>query len=291
MSPDPKQGKLSNPQSLNLYIYVLDDPTTLRDPSGLDWWNPFTWSQQQQAQAFSIALVVVAVVAVVATGGIASPLAAAAIGAALSSGTYTLAAGDKATLKGAVTYAVIGAALGGAGAAIGGGSAAASTGMNLLERAAVNGAVGAGFNAVSHGVTQTATGQAMTLTGLLGAAASGLVGGALGTRGVGVSADASSLTRWAAGNIVAGEAGYVAGQAIQGQAPTAGGLIENSAFSVISGAVADQAGTPFRGAVFSGIVGLSQPFYDIMAGYGNLGPWSNLGPLFEECSMETLIGR
>jgi uncharacterized protein RhaS with RHS repeats len=71
ISPDPKQGKLNNPQILNLYIYVIDDPTTLRDPSGLDWWNPFTWSQQQQAQAFTIAVIVVAVVAVVATGGIA----------------------------------------------------------------------------------------------------------------------------------------------------------------------------------------------------------------------------
>jgi len=91
ISPYPKQGKPNNPQILNLYIYVIDDPTTLRDPSGLDWWNPFTWSQQQQAQAFTIAVIVVAVVAVVATGGIASPLSAAAVGAALSTTSFTLA--------------------------------------------------------------------------------------------------------------------------------------------------------------------------------------------------------
>ncbi|TMI20018.1 hypothetical protein E6H32_00145 [Candidatus Bathyarchaeota archaeon] len=34
ISPDPKQGELNNPQILNLYIYVIDDPTTLRDLSG-----------------------------------------------------------------------------------------------------------------------------------------------------------------------------------------------------------------------------------------------------------------
>jgi len=34
ISPDPRSGKLSNPQSLNLYIYVLDQPTSLVDPSG-----------------------------------------------------------------------------------------------------------------------------------------------------------------------------------------------------------------------------------------------------------------
>jgi len=117
ISPDPKQGEFNNPQILNLYIYVIDDPTTLRDLSGLDWWNPFTWSRQQQAQAFTIAVIVVAVVAVVATGGIASPLAAAAVGAALSTTSYTFAAGDKETLKGAVLTAALGAVAGGAGAA------------------------------------------------------------------------------------------------------------------------------------------------------------------------------
>jgi len=39
ISPDPRHGHLSNPQSLNLYIYVLDLPTSLTDPSGLDWNN------------------------------------------------------------------------------------------------------------------------------------------------------------------------------------------------------------------------------------------------------------
>ncbi len=37
ISPDPKHGHLSNPQSLNLYIYVVDRPTSLTDPTGAAW--------------------------------------------------------------------------------------------------------------------------------------------------------------------------------------------------------------------------------------------------------------
>lgn len=124
ISPDPKQGRLTNPQTLNLYIYVLDDPTTLKDPSGLDWWNPFTWSQQQQAQAFTIAVIAVSIVVVVATAGVGTPLAAAAIGAAIGASTstaaYTFTQGSKATLGGAVLSGVTGAVAGAIGGGAGG---------------------------------------------------------------------------------------------------------------------------------------------------------------------------
>ena len=36
LSPDPLGGDITNPQSLNRYAYVLDNPTTLIDPLGLD---------------------------------------------------------------------------------------------------------------------------------------------------------------------------------------------------------------------------------------------------------------
>ena len=35
LSPDSVRGDVTNPQSLNLYPYVTDNPTTLTDPSGL----------------------------------------------------------------------------------------------------------------------------------------------------------------------------------------------------------------------------------------------------------------
>ncbi len=102
ISPDPKQGKLSNPQSLNLYSYVLDRPTSLVDPSGLDgcgFWdvgchvNSFTntvvggattlyngavsfgngvvneWNNDPNFRTMVISVAVIAVVAV-ATGGL-----------------------------------------------------------------------------------------------------------------------------------------------------------------------------------------------------------------------------
>src|SRR3989442_872619 len=37
LSPDPIGGDISNPQSLNRYAYVLNNPTSLIDPLGLQW--------------------------------------------------------------------------------------------------------------------------------------------------------------------------------------------------------------------------------------------------------------
>src|SRR5213594_2326782 len=41
LSPDPIGGDISNPQSLNRYAYVLNNPTTLTDPLGLGPCQPF----------------------------------------------------------------------------------------------------------------------------------------------------------------------------------------------------------------------------------------------------------
>jgi hypothetical protein len=43
-SPDPKLSCGNNPQGLNLYAYVVDNPINLVDPAGLqacDPWDPF----------------------------------------------------------------------------------------------------------------------------------------------------------------------------------------------------------------------------------------------------------
>ncbi len=40
LSPDPKAGNITNPQSLDRYAYVLGNPTNLVDPLGLDDFNP-----------------------------------------------------------------------------------------------------------------------------------------------------------------------------------------------------------------------------------------------------------
>jgi len=46
ISADPAPGQLSNPQTLNTYVYAVDRPTSVVDPTGLDscnLWNPFTY--------------------------------------------------------------------------------------------------------------------------------------------------------------------------------------------------------------------------------------------------------
>jgi RHS repeat-associated protein len=46
ISADPARGQLSNPQTLNSYVYAVDRPTSVVDPTGLDscdLWNPFTY--------------------------------------------------------------------------------------------------------------------------------------------------------------------------------------------------------------------------------------------------------
>jgi RHS repeat-associated protein len=46
ISADPAPGQLSNPQTLNRYVYAVDRPTSVVDPTGLDScdpWNPFTY--------------------------------------------------------------------------------------------------------------------------------------------------------------------------------------------------------------------------------------------------------
>jgi flagellum-specific peptidoglycan hydrolase FlgJ len=40
LSPDPRHGNISNPQSLNRYAYVNSNPCTLADPLGLDGEGP-----------------------------------------------------------------------------------------------------------------------------------------------------------------------------------------------------------------------------------------------------------
>jgi len=51
LSPDPVAGDVTNPQSLNRYAYVLNNPTNLIDPLGLDicsaWLNEFDPEDQR----------------------------------------------------------------------------------------------------------------------------------------------------------------------------------------------------------------------------------------------------
>ncbi len=190
ISPDPKHGKLSSPQSLNLYVYVLGRPTSLTDPSGLDacGWSPLTWggcasnagqsvsnwwnSQDQSTKLAIIAVVVT--VAIVATAGIAAPAlipliaTGIAIGAGTSVASYaasTVASGGSITASGLFKSASIGAffgavsfgtfgAVAGIAASAGLGSLA-STALGLVASFGVTSALqGSGGSDSSDGISQ-----------------------------------------------------------------------------------------------------------------------------------------
>lgn len=43
---DPIAGSIDKPGTVNRYAYVGNDPVNAVDPSGRDWWNPFSWSKR-----------------------------------------------------------------------------------------------------------------------------------------------------------------------------------------------------------------------------------------------------
>jgi RHS repeat-associated protein len=162
ISPDPKKGHLSDPQTLNQYVYVVDQPTGITDPSGMDGCWVFSWVCNQVSSGattlyngavtagndvvnewnndpnFRAAVILtVATVAIVATAGLVAPALLPTIavgiglGASISTGAYvgtTLASGGKITASGLSLAASTGAFLGAVGAVAGplGGSVAKS---------------------------------------------------------------------------------------------------------------------------------------------------------------------
>jgi len=55
LSPDRVLGHLTVPQSLNRYLYAVNNPLRYVDPTGEDWWNPLTWGQDVASAVSSAA--------------------------------------------------------------------------------------------------------------------------------------------------------------------------------------------------------------------------------------------
>jgi hypothetical protein len=184
ISPDPKHGHLSNPQSLNLYIYVMDQPTSLTDPTGLDacGWNPLSWGGcvnnatqaasnwwNSQDQTTKLAIIaVVATVAIVATAGLAAPAllpliaTGIAIGAGTSAASYaaaTMASGGTITAKGLLTSIAIGGFFGAVSFGTYGAVAGAAAGVGLSSAATFALGAAASFAATSaiQGITDSSS--------------------------------------------------------------------------------------------------------------------------------------
>ena len=142
ISLDPVLGKLSSPQTLNRYVYCVNNPLRFTDPTGewslslkglSNWWDK-NWQ--------TFVLVAVCAAITIGTGGAGAGLAAAvAYGAFAGAGTNValayLYSGGKLTLQGAVSAAISGAITGGIGAITAGvGSGAISLGESLGARIA-----------------------------------------------------------------------------------------------------------------------------------------------------------
>jgi len=58
LSQDRVLGHLTAPQSLNRYLYAVNNPLRYVDPTGEDWWNPLTWGQDIASAVSSAAAAV-----------------------------------------------------------------------------------------------------------------------------------------------------------------------------------------------------------------------------------------
>jgi len=150
ISHDSRPGRMSRPQSLNPYTYVVNSPLNYVDPWGEAEcnWNPFTWGgcAQNANTALNTGIASVAntvvtaydslspeqkellwigvgIAATIATGGAAAPLVL-GIGLAVGAGAvgvyagYSLATGQQMTLHGALQAFSIGFAVGTVGASL-----------------------------------------------------------------------------------------------------------------------------------------------------------------------------
>ncbi len=99
LSIDTVQG---NQQGMDPYAYVRGNPETMSDPTGNDWWNPFTWGPGVMGAVLQVTTTVVDII---------NPLMG--LGSALDMTAYALSPGHH-TLGGFAAAQVKGAAIPGA---------------------------------------------------------------------------------------------------------------------------------------------------------------------------------
>jgi RHS repeat-associated protein len=261
ISPDPKRGHLTNPQSLNLYIYALNLPTGITDPTGEDgcWifssicntvssgasstWNTLStgasnlytgtvnaWNGLSPEEKQGI-LIVGMVALTVATGGAAAPLL---IGAGLAVGAgavgvyagYSYATSQQMTLSGALTAFSIGFAVG-------------SLGAGLASSAGLIGGANAATKSVEFASANSATGFRGGLAEVL---AHTPKGASQEDWLAGVWDVANNPTSWTTANPGGGIRAY--------------GLVDDSIVRVVIGGIGRNAGkivTAFRDSYFDSL--------------------------------------
>lgn len=110
LSLDPELGSLSSPQSLNRYVYCVNNPLKFVDPTG-----EFSFSKWWDKNWKTLAIIAAVTIITAATGG-AGGIAAAMILGALSQGAiYAVEAGSSFTWQGLAVNMGLGAAAGAIG--------------------------------------------------------------------------------------------------------------------------------------------------------------------------------
>jgi hypothetical protein len=199
LSMDPQLGKLSMPQSMNRYVYCVNNLLRFVDPTGE--WSFSKWWDKHWKTVVTIAVIAVAVTAIVLTAGGATPLAALAVqqvgtmiavgavtGAALNTVQYVgtqLQQGKGITAGGLFSSAVSGM--------ISGASTGAGIALTMMGHPELGLAVGAMGGEASYLFGQgfrAATGEGGKITGM------GMLTSAFfGAAGVGVGAQAGGVLK------------------------------------------------------------------------------------------------
>jgi RHS repeat-associated protein len=167
---DPELGRISMPQTLDRYVYCVNNPLAFTDPSGRDIFGDVgNWFSENGA---TIAVVVVCVALTIATAGIASPALALAASMAIGAGTsaldYGLKAGSSFSWDGMAASMGMGAALGaigfGAGAAISRGAASVAVRSidGALQSRSIELSVGGRLARAIGGIDKESVGKLLT---------------------------------------------------------------------------------------------------------------------------------
>jgi len=125
LSLNPELGSLWSPQTLNRYVYCVNNPLGFTDPTGEGFWSKLAKGIVKAVKDnWKTIVIIVAVAAItVATGGAGGVLAAIALGALSQGAMYASEAGSSFSWKGLLVNMGIGAAAGaigyGAGSVIG----------------------------------------------------------------------------------------------------------------------------------------------------------------------------
>jgi RHS repeat-associated protein len=133
VSLDPKMGKLSMPQTIDRYVYCANNPMRFKDSTGQWFWDDIAKAISDNWQTVvQVAIVAVSIALTVASAGIASPLMAMAVSAAIGgftnfASTMIETGGD---IGASVQSALFGAAL---GAVCAGGTIAAIKGLSKIS--------------------------------------------------------------------------------------------------------------------------------------------------------------